>query len=65
MEDKGTASEPEELNLTPGPTEWKERTDSLKLSSECHVSTVAYAHPHVKTRTHAQMFFKWVNFEDD
>lgn len=34
------------LNLTPGPAQWKERSDSRKSSSDTHTQAMAYAFVH-------------------
>jgi hypothetical protein len=33
---KVLATKPEDMSLIPGPTWWEEKTDSHKLSSDCH-----------------------------
>lgn len=44
--DKTLRAEPEELNVSTGPTQWKERTHSWRLSSELHTLVVACTHTH-------------------
>lgn len=43
------ASKPDNLSLVSGLTEWKERTDSIKLSPDFYIDDVAHTHSHPHT----------------
>lgn len=49
---KPLAAKPDNLNLIPGTTWWRERINSSKLSSDLCTGAVTHTHTHAWAHTH-------------